>query len=184
MDQSVATAVLSRDDGGFEIEPASDAKANQSKYRAAPAADPQRPLIMTQPAEQSLATTRSQPASLRILAVDDDPLVLMNVAALIEDLGHSVVEAASGKAALEVLRGGQPIDLLVTDQSMPGMTGVELAAAASDAAPGIRIVIATGYAELPAGTVPFVTLQKPFLDDDLARAIDKAMNGKTMDDRG
>jgi CheY-like chemotaxis protein len=179
MNQGVATAGMSREDRGFEIDPANDAKGSQGEYRGAPAVDPERPFIMTQPAKQPLATTCSQPASLRILAVDDDPLVLMNVAALIEDLGHSVIEAASGKAALEILRGGQPIDLLVTDQSMPGMTGVELAAAANDAAPGIRIVIATGYAELPAGTVPFVTLQKPFLDDDLARAIDRAMNGQS-----
>lgn len=178
MNQGLATMAMSREDRGFEIDPANDAKGSQGEYRAAPAVDPERPFIMTRPAEQPLAATCSQPASFRILAVDDDPLVLMNVTALLEDLGHSVIEAPSGKAALEILRGGQPIDLLMTDQSMPGMTGVELAAAASDAVPGIRIVIATGYTELPASNVRFVTLQKPFLDDDLTRAIDKAMNGE------
>ena len=38
-----------------------------------------------------------------VLAVDDDPLVLMNTAALLEDLGHSVIEAASGAEAIEIL---------------------------------------------------------------------------------
>jgi CheY-like chemotaxis protein len=181
MNQGLATAAMSqedaamsRQDGGFEGDPASDSV--KDNYRTAPAADPSPDRLIVQPAAQPLACPRS--SNLRILAVDDDPLVLMNVTALLEDLGHSVIEAQSGKAALEVLRGGQGIDLLVTDQSMPGMTGVELAAAASDAVPGIRIVIATGYTELPASNVRFVTLQKPFLDDDLSRAIDKAMNGQ------
>jgi len=136
---------------------------------------------MAQPAEQTPAAACPGSASLRILAVDDDPLVLMNVTALLEDLGHSVIEAPSGKAALDILRGGQSFDLLMTDQSMPGMTGTELAAAASQTAPGIRIVIATGHADLPEGGVSFVMLQKPFLDDDLIRAIAQAMGMKAMD---
>lgn len=181
MNQGLATAVMSQEDaamsqedGGYEDDSASD--MSKGDYMAAPAADPGSSRIIVQPAAQPPACPQS--SNLRILAVDDDPLVLMNVTALLEDLGHSVIEAQSGKAALEVLRGGQCVDLLMTDQSMPGMTGVELAAAASDAVPGIRIVIATGYTELPASNVRFVTLQKPFLDDDLARAIDNAMNGE------
>lgn len=181
MNQGLAAAVISREDatmsqedGGYEDD--SVRGRGNGNYRAGPVVDPGSNPIVVQPVAQPLACPRS--SNLRILAVDDDPLVLMNVTALLEDLGHSVIEAQSGKAALEVLRGGQCVDLLVTDQSMPGMTGVELAAAASDAAPGIRIVIATGYTELPASNVKFVTLQKPFLDDDLARAIDNAMNGR------
>lgn len=182
MNQGLAAAVMSEEDAAMSREYGSredsahegDPARGRINYGAAPAADPAPNRIVTQPAAQPLP----QPSSLRILAVDDDPLVLMNVTALLEDLGHSVLEAPSGKAALEILRGGHCIDLLVTDQSMPGMTGVELAAAVSDAVPGIRIVIATGYTELPASNVKFVTLQKPFLDDDLARAIDQAMNGQ------
>lgn len=182
MDQGLAAGVMSRDDGGYETDPASDAKGSEYRVATVAASDPNR--VGAQPAEQSLTAARSASASLTILAVDDDPLVLMNVTALLEDLGHTVIEAQSGNAALEILRGGQRVDLLVTDQSMPGMTGIELAAAASHATPGIRIVIATGYADLPAGSVSFVTLQKPFLDDDLARAIDKAMNDTSRDDHG
>jgi hypothetical protein len=63
---------------------------------------------------------------LRILAVDDDDLVLMNTTAMLEDLGHVVLEAHSGAQALQILRM-EAIDLLVTDQDMPNMTGLQLA---------------------------------------------------------
>jgi PleD family two-component response regulator len=69
------------------------------------------------------------PQSLRVLAVDDDPLVLVNTAAMLENLGHSVTEAASGQDALKLMREGETFDLVVTDHSMPRMTGMELAKA-------------------------------------------------------
>jgi CheY-like chemotaxis protein len=61
--------------------------------------------------------------SLRVLAVDDDRLVLFNTAAMLEDLGHAVVEAGSGEEALNALRNSN-FDLVITDQVMPKMTGV------------------------------------------------------------
>jgi PAS domain S-box-containing protein len=64
---------------------------------------------------------------LTVLAVDDDALVLMNTVAMLEDLGHTVFEAYSGKGALDILRREDSIDLVVTDQAMPKMTGTELA---------------------------------------------------------
>jgi hypothetical protein len=63
--------------------------------------------------------------SLHVLAVDDDRLVLFNTAAMLEDMGHTVVEAGSGDEALEALHR-ETFDLVVTDQVMPKMTGVEL----------------------------------------------------------
>ena len=65
-----------------------------------------------------------------ILVVDDDALINMSTVDMIEDLGHTVLEAYSGKEALEILRSGKQIDALVTDYAMPGMTGVELASKA------------------------------------------------------
>jgi CheY-like chemotaxis protein len=64
---------------------------------------------------------------LTILAVDDDALVLMNTVAMLEDLGHTVFEAHSGKKAIEILRREDSVDLFVTDQAMPRMTGAQLA---------------------------------------------------------
>ncbi len=61
---------------------------------------------------------------LTILAVDDDALVLMNTTLMLEDLGHTVIEAYSGADALKELRSGaHDIDLVITDHSMPRMTG-------------------------------------------------------------
>ena len=61
------------------------------------------------------------------LVVDDEPLVLENTAALLEELGHTVRLAASGPAALAQLDADRSIDLIVTDQMMPGMTGTQMA---------------------------------------------------------
>ena len=50
----------------------------------------------------------------------------MNTAAMLDDQGHRVTMAYSGKEALKILRAGEAFDLLITDQGMPGMTGAEL----------------------------------------------------------
>jgi CheY-like chemotaxis protein len=112
---------------------------------------------------------------LRILAVDDDSLVLMNTAAMLEDLGHTVVEAMSGAQALQAIRDDPAIDLLVSDQAMPNMTGLELVAAARILRPALPIVLATGYAELPSGADPDLErLAKPFTQSELAQAVAQA----------
>lgn len=112
---------------------------------------------------------------LRILAVDDDTLVLMNTVAMLEELGHEVIEARSGHEALEVLES-QPIDLLITDQGMPRMTGAELAGRAQVSRPSLPIIIATGYAELTDSRVRTLPrLPKPFSQEDLVSAIAKAV---------
>ena len=68
---------------------------------------------------------------------------------MLEDLGHTVFSATSGAEALRLLKEKSDIDLLITDQAMPGMTGSELAAAVRSQWPDLPIIIATGYAELP-----------------------------------
>lgn len=113
--------------------------------------------------------------SLRVLAVDDDALVLMNTAALLEDLGHEVVEASSGQQALDALRQGKPFDLVITDHAMPQMTGAQLFEVIKREWPGLPVVLATGYAELPGGADPALRrLPKPFWQSDLSRVIAEA----------
>ncbi len=107
----------------------------------------------------------------RVLAVDDDALVLFNTAAMLEDLGHTVLEASSGAAALEILRR-QPVDLIITDQAMPKMTGMQLIEAVRETWPEIPALLATGYAELPGGAACNVTkLNKPFTQEQLAEIL-------------
>ncbi|MGY6282084.1 PAS domain S-box protein [Methylorubrum extorquens] len=110
--------------------------------------------------------------ALTVLVVDDDPLVLMNTGAMLEDLGHEVLEATSGEQALRVLRRAESIDLVITDQMMPGMTGVQLIDALKAERADLPVILASGYAELPEDRLTgIVRLGKPFEQVDLARAL-------------
>ncbi len=110
-------------------------------------------------------------APLRILAVDDDAIVLLNTVTMLEDMGHSVTERHSGSEALAVL-AEENFDLLLSDYAMPGMNGGELIHQARLVRPGIRGAIVSGYADLPEGTALDVPrLAKPFSEHDLAMLI-------------
>jgi signal transduction histidine kinase len=123
------------------------------------------------PAEAEIAADVSK-RRLTLLLVDDDFLISLSTAALLEDLGHEVVKASSGATALEVLESGKPVDLMITDYAMPGMTGVQLAEAARKLRPGLPILLATGYADLPARTkLDLPRLSKPYQQRQLAERI-------------
>ena len=106
-----------------------------------------------------------------ILFVDDDAIIAMAAVEMLGNLGHIVIEAHSGRKALEILRDGRPVDLLVTDYAMREMSGLELARAARELRPNLPILIATGYAELPSGDSEFPRLLKPYQQKDLASQI-------------
>lgn len=109
---------------------------------------------------------------LTILVVDDDPLVLTNTAAVLEDLSHRVHCAASGEEALSLLRSGLAVDVLVTDEAMPGMTGTQLASIAQQERPGVPVLLVSGYGESPEGGHTMLPkLRKPFTQAALCRAI-------------
>lgn len=135
---------------------------------AATAAEPAR-----LPVEAKVDAASTRP--LTVLAVDDDALVLMNTTALLEDLGHKVIEASSGREALSVLESNE-IDLLITDHAMPQMTGAQLIAAVGERWPALPVILATGYADLPAGAgAGVLRLSKPFWQADLEKAVAGAM---------
>ncbi len=114
--------------------------------------------------------------ALNILAVDDDPLVVTNMSAMLADVGHKVFEAASAREALDILRRESSIDLVLTDQAMPRMTGLQLIEEIRKDWPDLPVILATGFAELPSGVDPLVvTLAKPFMQYDLGQAMDLAL---------
>jgi len=120
----------------------------------------------------ALATSQKLTRPLTILAVDDDAMVLMNTVAMLEDLGHTVFGAYSGAEALEILRREDSIDLVITDQAMPKMTGTELAKMIKNKWADIPVLLATGYAErLAEDQFGFQKILKPYLQRDLANAI-------------
>jgi PAS domain S-box-containing protein len=121
------------------------------------------------PTQTAPSTARRR---LTILAVDDDALVLMNTVAMLEDLGHTVFEAYSGQEALEILRREESVDLVITDQAMPKITGSELAKMIKGEWPDISILLATGYADrIPGEDIGLPRLTKPFFQRHLADAI-------------
>jgi signal transduction histidine kinase/CheY-like chemotaxis protein len=133
------------------------------------AAEPQMP---SAPTGREVET----PTRMMILVVDDDPLIAMSTVDMLEDLGHEVVGAQSGAQALEVLRKNGKFDLLITDFSMPKMTGVQLAKAVREMRPELPILLATGYAELPPGSdLDLPRIGKPYLQEQLAAEISKVM---------
>lgn len=111
-----------------------------------------------------------------VLAVDDDGLVLMNTAVMLQDMGHTVFEATSGNQALEILRREPSVDLVITDHAMPRMTGAQLAAAIKAERPDLPVILATGYAELPPDVdARLPKLGKPFRQQELMQAVTAAV---------
>jgi PAS domain S-box-containing protein len=107
-----------------------------------------------------------------ILAVDDDSLVLANIAAMLEDLGHRVIPVGSGAKAIEEIESTPAIDLVITDQAMPLMTGTQLIESLRVRKPALPVILATGYAELPQGVSASIgRLAKPFTQRALAQAL-------------
>jgi PAS domain S-box-containing protein len=130
--------------------------------------------IPTAAAPARLAETTMR--SLFIVAVDDDALVLMNTVEMLEELGHKVLQASTAQQALEAIQQTKDVDLLITDQAMPQMTGVELAEAVGRDRPDMPVILATGYGELPTGASrKILRLAKPFSEQDLIRTIEMAM---------
>jgi len=107
-----------------------------------------------------------------VLAVDDDGLVLANVAAMLEDLGHKVIAVGSGARAIEEIESTPAIDVVITDQAMPVMTGIQLIEILRARRPGLPVILATGYAELPQGVNASISrLSKPFTQRALAEVL-------------
>jgi len=136
----------------------------------------QLPVSEPDPRAPSMAATSPR---LIVLVVDDDSLVLSSTMAMLEELGHTVRGASSAAEALQILQGNDTVQLLITDQAMPQMTGEQLIERSREQLPALPVILATGYAEigidLPASVV---RLTKPFGQRALAQAIDASMRGE------
>jgi signal transduction histidine kinase len=105
----------------------------------------------------------------RVLVVDDEPLVALLTASMLEDLGHASQVVPSAMSALNVLRSDRTIDAVITDYAMPDMTGAELAVQISRLRPELPVILATGYADFPNSAVQSLPrLSKPFGSHELA----------------
>src|ERR1700710_352898 len=112
----------------------------------------------------------------RILFVDDDLLIAGSTVALLEDLGHEVIEAHSAREALQLLEAGLDTELLITDHAMPGMTGSELAFEVRRQRPRLPVLLARAFAKCGGDKmVDIPRLGKPYtqaqLADEIARLL-------------
>jgi len=120
------------------------------------------------PAAQAAATGRE-----RILLVEDDDLLRLQVSSELDNLGYRVVSARSGAEALQMLREGEPFDLLFTDVVMAGMSGSRLAVEARRIRPTLPVLYTSGHPETMMNDegylAPGVTLlRKPYKRRELA----------------
>jgi signal transduction histidine kinase len=115
-----------------------------------------------------------------VLIVDDDLLVMTGISAMIEDLGHTPIEAHSAAEALAKLASDIEIDLVITDHAMPAMTGLQLARHVHETYPEVPVILATGYAELPGdpASLGIIRLAKPCNQYDIATAIQSALGSR------
>ncbi|HEV7251954.1 MAG TPA: ATP-binding protein, partial [Mesorhizobium sp.] len=109
-----------------------------------------------------------------VLVVEDETAVRALVVEVLADLGYRALEAADGLSGLRVLESQQRIDLLVTDVGLPGLNGRQLADAAREKRPGLKVLFMTGYAENAVINGGFLEpgmelITKPFAIDALTQ---------------
>ncbi len=139
--------------------------------------------VEPEPVEPGIESARGE----RILLVEDETAQRASLARSLKKLGYGVMARASGRAALAAFRRDpRAVDLVVTDQRMSGMTGLELAAALVKLRPDIPIILCTGFSEqVDASTVGQngvrELIMKPFTLQDITQTIAKVLkneNGK------
>ncbi|MEJ0090914.1 MAG: response regulator [Limisphaerales bacterium] len=118
------------------------------------------------------------PAQKKILVVDDEPMVCEAVKMLLEFDGHQIITASNANEALALFEK-DGFDVVITDYTMPGMKGDELALALKARLPGQPVIMLTAHAEMIRTTaVPLVAVDqlvsKPFQFADLQDAIERA----------
>ena len=119
-----------------------------------------------------------------VLLVEDEAAVRLMANRLLQRRGYRVLVAEDGEAALHhVAENAEAIDLLLTDMTMPRMSGLDLATRIAGLCPGLPIVFMSGYTEdpVPAGHIgqsPTSFIQKPFSLDVLAGAVRRALDNR------
>ncbi|MDF1562929.1 MAG: ATP-binding protein [Deltaproteobacteria bacterium] len=124
-----------------------------------------------------------------LLLVDDEPVILAMSRQYLEGLGYKVLSATNGAAALELFDASpEAIDLIVTDQGMPGMTGLELCHELHTRRPELPCILATGYGagleshQRERGALAAL-LEKPFSVLTLARLVREILDGESGGER-
>ncbi len=127
-------------------------------------------------------TASPSPGKESILLVDDEEEIVHLGKTALENQGYDVTVALDGETALEIFqKSPDSFDLVVTDQSMPGITGMEIASRMKEINPKLPIVLCTGYSEMAtpenisqAGIDELIP--KPYRQNDLSKVIRKLLD--------
>jgi len=120
-----------------------------------------------------------------LLLVDDEPNVVSSLKRLLRRDGHTILSASSGAEGLEIL-GSNKVDVIISDQRMPGMTGVEFLREAKLRFPNTIRMVLSGYTELQSVTdainegAIYRFLTKPWDDTQLREQVEKAFEYKEL----
>lgn len=151
-----------------------EALARRLRHLLANKAQRQQALRDRTPVQQSLKPKAAN-HTLRVLLVEDEPLIRFTSAEMLCDFGHDVTDVESARDALKALDAGD-FDVLVVDIGLPDMSGSELAMMARQARSDLAIVFATGDSAAPADIQQAILLSKPYNDIDLNTAIQRAIS--------
>lgn len=130
---------------------------------------------------------RTQERTRTILLVDDEPNVISSLKRLLRRDGYTILTAASGQEGLDLLEKS-PVDIILSDQRMPGMSGVDFLRSAKKLYPRTLRIVLSGYTELQSVTdainegAVYRFLTKPWMDDQLRSFILEAFQHKEMAD--
>lgn len=130
--------------------------------------------MMGRPPAERAAPVASPGRGERVLVVEDEPGIRDLVVQVLSGAGYTVLEAGGADEALAVIDKGGPVDLLVTDWHLPGMSGEQLVARAAERSPDVHVLFASG--EPRRGGARGVWLQKPFTAEALLAKVREALD--------
>jgi CheY-like chemotaxis protein len=124
----------------------------------------------------------------KILFVDDEESIVLTAKALLTRLGHSVIATTSPLRALEIIKSGEHhFDLVISDLTMPKMTGIELSKQLLKIKPELPVILCTGFSAaipqeklLQAGVRKVI--MKPIISSELVKTIDSVLNADERDE--
>ena len=124
-------------------------------------------------------------SNVKILIVDDDPLVADSLAVFLKMSGYDVVVETDSRRALRMLKDGTAVDMLLTDVNMPGLDGFGLLKEAKKVDPKLVAVMLTGYGTIESavkamrnGAEDYIT--KPVIDEEMLLTVERALARRSL----
>lgn len=131
-------------------------------------------LTQPKPADYVWSRFGGVSSQMKILVVEDEPLIRLGLASVIEEAGYEVLEAANASEAIRVLEANSDVSLVLTDVDMPGgMDGVRLAHYVRDRWPPVQLIVISGKAGVSVAQLPNGArfLSKPYQEPVLLGAM-------------